>query len=338
MKKKAQIMVLVILSFAAVVQSGARAAAFPEMKLQLAHVNPRTDDDHCDIYARLFAEKVMEGTGGAVVIEIFGNGQLGGERDVIEGLRMGTIDVAIQSNNSISAVHDKSFIIELPFLWRDQNSIFDFLETSINREISDSVYANLDINILGWAEGGFRNVVNNIRPIIVPADMKGVKIRVPESPIFVDTFQALGANPTPVAFAETYTAIQQGTVDGLELPVPSVYASRYYEICKYYSMTRHFFNAIAMCVSRSLYESMNEDLRQVFIRAAREAGIAQRKILHANAQRQLAEMAKEGLDINDNIDFDAMQQTVRPIYEKYRSVIGEELFDRAMAEIAKHNR
>ncbi len=311
------------------------AAEFQKMTLQLAHINPRTPDDQYEKYASVFADKVAEMTGGAVTIDIYGSGQLGGERDVLESMRMGAIDLAIVSNVNLAAVHEPSFIIELPFLFPDRQTAYTFLDGPVNAKLNEIVYENMDIKVIGWSEGGFRNVINNIRPIVEPADFKGLKIRVPESPMFVDTFQALGANPTPVSFTETYTAIQQGTVDGLELPIPSIYSARYYEVTKYMSLTGHFFNAIAMSVSKSFYEMMSPELWEVFVTAERIAAREQRAFLLENDKKQLAAMTEAGLKINDNVNTAAMQATVQPLYEKYRTVIGAELFDEAMAAIRK---
>ena len=307
-----------------------RAAEFPDMTLQIAHVNPRSPDDQYDKYAMLFSEKVTERTGGKVKFDIYGSAQLGGERDVIEGLGLGTVDISIMSNLATAAVNDPSCIIELPFFFRNREQMYAFLDSDLNKEISETVYQNLNAKILAWGEGGYRHVINNIRPIRVPDDFKGIKIRVPESPMFVDTFKALGANPTPISFTETFTAIQQGTADGLELPIMSIYTTRFYEICKYMSMTRHFYNANCVMVSRMLWESLSPELQEIFVQAAKEAGQEQRIFVQQNELRQVEDMGKAGIAINDDVDFDAMQKAVRPLYEKYRGIIGEDTFERAM--------
>lgn len=315
--------------------SSALAGQFPKMDLQLGHINPRSPSDQYDRFAVLFAEKINAKTGGAVNVEIFGSGQLGGERDAIEGLQMGTIDLHVFSNFAIAAVHAPSFMIELPFNFPDRQTVYDFLSSPIAQEIADKTYDALDIKIIGWGEGGFRNVLNNVRPLVTPDDFKGIKLRVPESPMFVDTFRALGCNPTPISYPETYTAIQQGTVDGLELPIPSVYSGRYYEINKYMSMTGHFYNALACCVSKTLWESMSPELQKLFIEAAVEAGAEQRIFVQENDQKQLAEMIAAGLTVNRDVDTAAMQKAVASIYDKYRDIIGADLFDRAIKMIRK---
>ena len=312
-----------------------QAAAFPKMNLQLGHINPRAPSDQYDRFAVLFAEKINARTGGAVTIEIFGSGQLGRERDTIEGLKMGTVDMHVFSNFAIAAVHPPSFVIELPFMFPTREAVYGFLSSPIAAEIADKVYAALDIKILGWGEGGFRNILNNIRPIVSPNDLKGIKLRVPESPMFVDTFRALGANPTPIAYPETFTAIQQGTVDGLELPIPSAYSSRYYEINKFMSMTGHFYNALALCVSKSVWTKMPADLQKHFVEAAVEAGVEQRVFVQMNDQKQLAAMEAAGLKVNTNVDAGAMQKAVESVYSQYRSTIGADLFDRAMKEVRR---
>ena len=313
-----------------------QAASFPKMNLQLGHINPRVASDQYDRFAVLFAEKINAKTNGAVTVDIFGSGQLGRERDAIEGLKMGTVDMHVFSNFAIAAVHPPSFIIELPFMFPTRESVYAFLASPVNAEVSDKVYAALDIKIIGWGEGGFRHILNNVRPIVAPDDLKGIKLRVPESPMFVDTFRALGANPTPISYPETYTAIQQGTVDGLELPIPSAYSSRYHEINKYISMTGHFYNALAMCISKPLWSKMSGDLQKLFIEAALEAGAEQRVFVQTNDKKQLADMEAFGIKLNHNVNTGAMQKAVEAIYGKYRDLIGADLYDRAMKMV--HNK
>lgn len=319
----------------AAVLSPLQAGQFPSVHLDISHGNPRTPDGQFEKFASLFAEKVTAKSGGAVTCEIYGDSQLGGERDVIEGMKMGTMDAAILTNAMIAAVNDPSFIIELPFVFEDRAAVARFLDSDIAKEIYQSVYDNLDIKILGWAEGGFRNILNNIRPFRSPADAAGIKLRVMESPIFVDTFSSLGFNPVPIAWPETYTAIQQGTADGLELPIPSTYVSRYHEIIKYMSMTRHFYNCIFMCVSKSLWESLPPELQDIFVEAAVEAGREQVVFVEKNDQRMVKEMIAAGMQVNDDVDYEASFNAVQPVWAKYKDIIGAELYDRSIKFISE---
>lgn len=312
-------------------EAGTSTVEFPKMTMQLAHVNPTTAEDQYNKFATLFAEKINAATNGAITVEVYGNCQLGGERDAMEGMQLGTIDMAVNSNFQISAINPASNMIELPFLFKDRETVFKFLDSDVNQEISDQLYENCGIKVLRFGEGGFRYVLNNVRPIKNVADFKGVKIRLGETPIYLDTFNALGANATGISFAETYTAVQQGTVDGMELPVITAYTGGYDEIHKYLSKTGHFFNAIALTISRQIWDSFNEEQQNVFMDVAYEASIEQRKFAADEEEELLNRMIERGITYNDDVDREDLINAVQPVYTKYRDVIGADIYDRALA-------
>jgi tripartite ATP-independent transporter DctP family solute receptor len=306
---------------------------FPKMTLQLAHVNPTTDKDQYHKFATLFAEKIYAATNGAITVEVYGNTQLGGEREALEGMQIGTIDMGVNSNFQISAINPPSNMIELPFLFKDRETVFKFLDSDINEEISNHLYETKGIKILVFGEGGFRYVLNNVRPIRTLEDFKGIKIRLGETPIYLDTFNALGANATGISFSETFTAVQQGTVDGMELPVITASTGGYDEIHKYISKTDHFFNALALTISRQVWDSFNDEQQKIFKEVAIETSIEQRKFA-ANIENELLnEMIEDGIIYNEDTDKESFREAVKPVYDKYRSLIGVDLFNRSMALI-----
>ena len=259
---------------------------FPTMNIQLYHVNPVADDDQYNKFATLFIEKVGAATNGAVTFDIIGNS---GENDMLTGFDLGTHDVAIITNGTYAAVYGPCNIIEMPFFFKDNQTAWDFLDGEITKEITDGLYSELNYKVLGWAEGGFRNILSQ-KPIRTPADIAGMKIRVPEFDSFMATFKELKANPTPMAFSEVFTAAQQGVIDGLELPIASAYSGSYYEVCDYYDLTGHFYNAIALSCSGSFWESLSPELQEIFTTAAYEAGQEQRTWLQETAKGMLDEM------------------------------------------------
>lgn len=307
-------------------------AGFPTMNIQLSHVNPTTDDDQYHKFATLFTEKVTAATNGAVTFDICGNSELGGEADVLTGFDLGTHELGIISNGSFASVYGPSNVVEMPFFFKDAQTAYDFLDGEIMAEVDDMLYNDMGYKVLGWAEGGFRNILSQ-KPIREPADLKGMKIRVPEFDSFMATFKELGANPTPMAFSEVFTAAQQGVIDGLELPIASAYTGSYYEVCDCYDLTGHFYNAISMSCSKSFWESLSPELQEIFVTAAVEAGQEQREWLAGASEEMLSKMEAAGCEIVRDVDAAAFQAAVTPVYEMYREKIGSDLLNRAMEAV-----
>ena len=315
--------------------SGATDAAdsadgsFPSMNIEIAHVNPTTDTDQYQKLATLFADKVTERTNGAVTFTICGNSELGKEDDVLTGFDLGTHQAAIMTNGAFANLYGPSNVLEMPFLLKDNETAWKFLDSDVMKEVCDGLYDKLGFKVLGYGEGGFRNTLSQ-KPIREPADLAGLKMRIPEYDTYIKTYQLLGASPTPMPFSETFTAVQQGTIDALELPIASTYSGSYYEVCKDYSLDGHFYNAISICLSRSLWESLSPELQEIFQTAADEATHEQREWLQGVADGMLDEMEAAGCTIVRDVDVAAFQEAVAPIYESYRETIGSDLLDRAL--------
>ena len=305
---------------------------FPTMTIQIAHVNPTTDDDQYNKLATLFAEKVTAATDGAVTFEICGTSELGGEADVLTGFDLGTHQMGIITNGSYGNLYGPSLVVELPFIFKDNETAWNFLDGDIMKEVTDGLYDTLGYKVLAWGEGGFRNILSQ-KPIRTPADLKGMKIRVPGMEMFMATFQTIGAAPSALDFNETFTAVQQHLMDGLELPIASAYTGSYYEICDYYDMTGHFYNAISLSCSKSFWESLSPELQEIFLTAAKEAGAEQRTWLQTAAADMLSKMEDGGCTIIDDVDVAAFQEACAPVYEAYRDKIGSDLLDRAVAAV-----
>lgn len=305
------------------------ATKFPTMNIELYHVNPTSDRDQYMKFATLFADKVAAATEGAVKFHIIGNTN---ENDILTGFNIGTHEMGIITNGFYAAIYGPSNVAELPFFFKDNKTAWSFLDGDIMKEVTDGLYAETGYKVLGWAEGGFRNILSQ-KPIRTPEDMKGMKIRIPEFDSFIATFKLLGASPTPMAFSEVFTAVQQGVIDGLELPIVSTYTGSYYEAVEYYDLTGHFYNAITMSCSRAFWEGLSPELQEIFSKAAFDAGQEQRQWLHTESEKMLSEMESAGCQIVRDVDVNAFKQVVLPVYETYRKTIGSELLNRAMEAV-----
>lgn len=303
---------------------------FQEMTIKLGHGSAPAEDDPYHILATNFKANVEEATGGKVTVEIFPSGQLGGEMDSYEGLGMGTVDMCIATGNIFGLYNNKTTILDMPFLLKDEAAAERLLDSDMVAGLLDELSQTTGAVHLGWGSGGFRNIFNNIRPINTPADLNGVKLRVPETTIFVDTFSALGANVTPMTYSETYTGIQQKTIDGIEVPVGNGYTVGFYEVCNYLSMTRHFYNALSISISRKLYDDMTPQLQQVLKDAAVKAGQDQRLAVTANEEIQLDAMKEAGIQVNEIGNIEDFRKLVKPIYDNYKNQISSENYGEAM--------
>lgn len=304
--------------------------------LQLGHVNPSKEDDQYQTFARYFADNLKEISGGKFEIDIVSDSILGGERDMMEGMKMGTVDMAIITNLGYGSFIPQFMVNDLPYIFNTREEAYQILDDEeIFQTLSNLLYDQCDVKLLSWGEGGFRHTVNNLRPIQTVEDMKGMKIRLPENPLYLDTFKALGANPTTMAYSETFTAVQQKTVDGLEIPISSIYSSGYSDICSYLSQTSHFYSPLGMNISKSVWENLTEEEQGWFMDAAKKAAIEERKFVQEIESKFLAEMEQKGIAINTIENKSSFIEAVQPVYEQYKEQIGADFMELVFSKLGK---
>lgn len=273
-----------------------------------------------------FKELLEEKSNGKFEVEIFPNGALGGEREMVEGLQIGTVDLVLTSTGPMSGFVPEVTVVDLPFLFRDA----DHAHKVLDGEIGDGLFAKLEesgLKGLAWWENGFRNVTNNVRPIEKPEDLQGLKIRTMENDIHMESFKQLGADPTPMAFPELFTALQQGVVDGEENPVPVIMSSRFYEVQKYLTMTRHFYNPSMLLISKSKFEGYPEELQTALVEAAKEAGVYERQVVADMEKQYISELSEKGMEVIEQPNIEPFIEAVQPVYDKYSDVFGQDLID-----------
>ncbi|WP_422443630.1 TRAP transporter substrate-binding protein [Thermoanaerobacterium sp. DL9XJH110] len=270
-----------------------------------------------------FAELVSQKTNGKVKVEVFHSSQLGNERDMVEGLQLGTLEMTLVSTAPLSSFTKKFFVFDLPFIFKDTASARAVVDGPVGTQLLDSLK---DQGIIGltYFENGFRHVTNNKKPIEKPEDLKGMKIRTMENPVHMATFKVLGADPTPMAFGELFTALQQGTIDGQENPLPIIETSKFYEVQKYLSLTGHFYAPAPLLISRSFFESLSPDVQNAIKEAAVEAGDYERKLLDDMNAKLENELQQKGMKINKP-DKEAFVNAVQPVYKQFEGDITPEL-------------
>ncbi len=279
-----------------------------------------------------FAKNVKEMSKGTIIIDVFPDAQLGYERDMIEGMQLGTIDMAILTNVNVGPFVPEFMAFDLPFVFKDRATAYKVLDGPIGQKLFGLLEQKRGIIGLAWGEGGYRHMLNNVKPVRVPADVQGVKYRSLENPLYIATYKAIGSNPTPMAWSECFTGIQQKTIDGLDLPIASIYTFKYHEITKYLSLTGHFYSPLIISVSKPVWGKLTPEEQAIMKQAAKKAGDDERKFLAEIEEKFMKEIEKGGMKINKDVDISAFQKAVAPVYETYRSKIGGELIDSILKE------
>ncbi|MFV0335332.1 MAG: TRAP transporter substrate-binding protein [Tropicimonas sp.] len=310
----------------------AAAADFPEMDpvtLRLAHVVTEQDGFH--VAAMKFRDLVAERTNGAVTIELYPNASLGDERTLLEGMQIGSIDMGVITNGPVANFVEEMAVFELPFLFPSREAAYGVLDGEIGQELLDRLQ---DVNLKGlaYAERGFRNLTNSQHPVASPADIDGLRIRVMENPVYIDTFRDLGANAIPMAWTEALTAMQQGTIDGQENPVGVVYSFKLDETQKYMTMTRHTYAPAIFVIGMPSWKKLPEAAQEVLLSSAREAAQFERDYNAEMEATQLEELKAKGMEVIEDADLAAFKEKIAPVYEKYGEAFGDYL-DRINAEL-----
>jgi tripartite ATP-independent transporter DctP family solute receptor len=292
-----------------------------------------TSDGAQDPYAvgaRAFKSAVERDTRGAVEVQLFPNRALGDERQMLEGMRFGTVDAGIITNAVVAQLEPAFSLNDLPFLFSSEAQAHKVLDGAVGTELSTKL-ASKGIVVLGFMEGGFRNMINNKRPVTTPADVKGVKYRVMQNPVYIDMFNSLGGSAVPMAWGETFTAVQQGTIDGLEIPLSVIDANKYYEVTKFLSLTNHTYSVNELVMSKRALDKLSPELRAAVVAAGKSATAIQRQVALADAKTTLGTLEKNGMKVNPISDVAAFRKSVTPVYDKFRQGGNAKLLDTALA-------
>lgn len=307
------------------------AAGQPKV-FQIGQICSGNPTDPYQVICVNFSKNIEEMSNGSIKIDVISDAQLGGEREMIEGMQMRTVDFALLTNVNIGSFLPEWMLFDLPFIFSSREQAYEVLDGPIGTEILNSL-EKLNIKGLAWGEGGFRHMINKVRPIKEPADLKGLKFRSLENPLFIDTYKALGSNPTPMAWSETFTGMQQGTIDGLDIPTAVIYANHFYEVADYLSFTGHFYNALILTVSKTIWDEFTPEEQDILLKAAKKAGNDERQFVKLKENELIKEMEVKGLKVN-NVNVEAFREMVAPVYSKYKEKIGPNLVDKLL-EIVK---
>lgn len=277
-----------------------------------------------------FETEIEARSGGEVDFVLVPGGQLGKDIDVINGLRLGTHEMTLACS-PVQSIEPKLGIFEAPFLITNREQAKAIAQGPIGDELMASLTSKGVIG-LTLTELGFRQITNNVRPIRTVEDIAGLKIRVPNSPFRQATYKALGANPTPIAFGETYAALRQGVVDGQENPLPSIFGAKFHEVQKYVTIANYLFTPCTIMASPTYFNQWSPEV-QGWVRESARAAAEYSFVRGAELDEQyLAEMKKTS-EVNYLDDPASFRAAVRPLWDEIAEKVGKDLMDRAIATV-----
>jgi len=316
-----------ILGLAAAVAAGL-ALAGPvqaQQSVKLGFSLPATS--HYGAGAQAFKQEVESRTNGRFTVELFPSNALGGEREMVEGAQLGTVDAVITSTGPVGNFVPATLITDIPFLFRDYAHARGVLDGDIGQGILAEC-GNHGLVCLAWLENGFRHLTNSRQAVNAPADVQGLKLRTMQNDVHIRAFQTLGAAPTPMAFPELFTALQQGTVDGQENPIPVIVSANFAQVQPHLTLTGHVYSPALLILSPSLWDGLSDADKAVFRDAARKAQEANRAEVDRVEQSGLATLRAAGMQIVTQVDNAAFQQALAPAYADYARRFGQENIDR----------
>ncbi len=311
----------------------APAEAQAPIVMKVATVNAGESPRNSAAYE--FAKVVAEKSKGRIKAEVYINNQLArGEGATLEGVQLGTIDVAPVGSAPIGGIFEPAYLpLDLPFLWTTREQAWKVMDGPIGQELFKKMEAKGVKGLCFGGGWGFRNMQSNKRPINTPDDMKGQTVRVQESPIYVSMMKQLGANPVPMPWGEVYLAMKQGTVDAMESPVFTVVSDKFYEVTKYYSLTKHTYPPISWFTNMKKYQALPPDLRQAVDEAGKAACAVDRKAEIEKEKTDLEFIKKYGVQVNEVKDLKAFQGRMGPAYDLVTTKVGKEWMDRIQAAV-----
>lgn len=274
------------------------------------------EQDSFQIAAEKFAELVNERTNGAYVIEIYPNGALGDERTMLESMQIGTLDMGIITSGPFVNFVPEMGVLDMPFLFGSNEEAYKILDGEVGQELLGKM-EDANLKGLAYAERGFRNLTNSVRPVENASDISGLKVRVMENEVYTATFKALDVNAVPMAWTDALTALQQGTIQGQENPVNVIYSYQLWESQKYVTMTRHAYASAIITMSLKLFDELPEDVQMIFKQSAQEAAEYERNWVAENEADQLQALKDNGMEVVETPDMDSFKAAVQSVYDQY---------------------
>jgi tripartite ATP-independent transporter DctP family solute receptor len=301
----------------------AAGASAAEMTMKFGHVG--APGSLFEATVNHFAECVNGAMGDKVEVQTFGSSQLGKDKELLQKLKLGQVEFALPSS-IMSSVDDSFGVFEMPYIISDRDHM-----RRVQAEMMDKFQAAAQENgyhIVGLAENGFRHITNNLRPINVPADLEGIKLRTPNGVWRLKMFQEYGANPTPMAFSDVFTALQTGVIDGQENPYAQIASAKFQEVQKYLSITGHVYTPAYILTSKKTFDGLPEDVQAWLTDCANQT----QDFTYETAAQMEADLLKviedAGVEVN-TADKAAFIEASKPIYQQFADEVegGQDMID-----------
>jgi len=289
--------------------------------------HPHPTSDSWQTAALQFAEKVKARTGGKVEVQVFPNGSLGSDPQMISAVRGGTLDITLTGNPFFTGMAPKLNVLDLPFLFASRAHVAKVLDGAIGNALRADLEGS-NLKALATWEVGWRNLTNSRRPVATAADIKGLKIRTTPNPAHVKAFQLLGAVPTPMPFTELFNALEQKTVDGQENPVTLILNAKFFEVQKHLSLTKHAFTSAPLVMNNDKFKALAPDIQAALVASAAELAIAQRKMNEDAEASSLEALKKAGMQAVEKPDTESFSRIVtEEVRKEFVTKFGAETLD-----------
>ena len=325
------------LALAATVLAALAAPVSAQIKEHVFKVGIGLSEDHPQALAvKYFSEQLASKSGGKMTAKLFASGSLGNDVSMTSALRGGTLEMTIPDSSTLMSLIKPFGVLNLPLTFNTEAEADAVLDGPFGQKLQ-AMLPEKGLIGLGFWENGFRHVTNSRRPINKADDIAGLKLRVIQSPLFLDTFNALGANATPMPFTELYTAMEQSAVDGQENPPATILASKFFEVQKHLVLSRHMYSAWVLLMSKKTWDGLSAQEQKIVQEAAREATVYERKTIRAFSETALSELKKAGMQITElpPAEQAKMRAKLQPVLAKYGKEFGEATTSEMMGALAK---
>jgi len=299
------------------------AAAQTTMKINISVAQ----NSHYGVAIDTFAREVEARTSGRYKVQTFYAGALGAERESVEGVQLGTLDLTLTSTGPLPNFVPEVAILDIPFLFRDYAHARAVLDGQIGQELLQKFPPKGMVG-LAWAENGFRHMTNSKRAVNLPDDLKGLKMRTMENPIHIEAYKQFGILPTPMAFTEVFTALQQGTVDGQENPLSVITAAKLDQVQKNLTLTGHVYSPAIILMNKGQWDKLSPTDKQAFLDAAKEAVKANRARIDDDERKAVADLRAKGMAVVEKVDKAKFQAALAPVYVDFGKRFGQDNIDR----------
>ena len=303
---------------AAALSMGA-AAVQAQTVLRMGYAVPT--NSHYGDGSTVFCEEIEKGTQGRYTCQHFPSGSLGGEREMIESVQLGTLDLVHTSTGPLGNFVPEVRIVDIPFLFRDYDHARKVMDGPIGQDLLEKTKQNGLIG-LAWSENGFRHMTNNVRPIVQATDASGLKMRTMENRVHMDGYRTFGILPTPMAFPELFTALQQGTVDGQENPIPVILAAKFSQVQRHLSLTNHVYSPAILILSPAVWNKLSDADKEVFVKAAQAGAAATRARVNADEAAGIAILKNDGMQVVEQVNGESFRQAITPAYIEFAKEFG----------------